>query len=56
MRDAKCLKHYKDPYDPYYAEAGYDAKSTKTITDNESGIKYLPYEVVKDKYQNSNSK
>lgn len=51
MRDAKCLKHYKAPYDPYYAEVGYDVKSTKIITDDESGIKYLPYEVVKDKYQ-----
>ena len=51
MRDAKGLKHYKEAYDPCYASSGCDAKSTQTITDEENGIKYLPYEVVKAKYQ-----
>ena len=51
MRDAKGLKHYKEAYDPCYASSGCDAKSTQTITDEENGIKYLPYEAVKAKYQ-----
>ena len=51
MRDAKGLKHYKEAYDLCYANSGCDAKSTQTITDEENGIKYLPYEAVKAKYQ-----